>query len=214
MKVSGKDLKLYAVTDRKWVGEQSLEEQVEEALAAGVTFLQLREKHMKKGELLEEAKRIGVIAKRYQVPFLIDDDVEMAIACQADGVHIGQKDMLPQIARELLGEDKILGVTARTVEQAKSAWEQGADYLGVGAAFQTSTKDDTVVITKETIREICEAVPIPVVVIGGITKENMKQLKNCKASGVAVVSAIFASDDITGAVKSLLKEVEENLWSD
>lgn len=214
MKVSGKDLKLYAVTDRKWVGEQSLEEQVEEALAAGVTFLQLREKHMEKGELLEEAKRIGVIAKRYQVPFLIDDDVEMAIACQADGVHIGQKDMLPQIARELLGEDKILGVTARTVEQAKSAWEQGADYLGVGAAFQTSTKDDTVVITKETIREICEAVPIPVVVIGGITKENMKQLKNCKASGVAVVSAIFASDHITGAVKSLLNEVEENLWSD
>lgn len=214
MKVSGKDLKLYAVTDRKWVGEQSLEEQVEEALAAGVTFLQLREKHMEKGELLEEAKRIGAIAKRYQVPFLIDDDVEMAIACQADGVHIGQKDMLPKIARELLGEDKILGVTARTVEQAKSAWEQGADYLGVGAAFQTSTKDDTVVITKETIREICEAVPIPVVVIGGITKENMKQLKNCKASGVAVVSAIFASDHITGAVKSLLKEVEENLWSD
>lgn len=214
MKVSGKDLKLYAVTDRKWVGEQSLEEQVEEALAAGVTFLQLREKHMEKGELLEEAKRIGVIAKRYQVPFLIDDDVEMAIACQADGVHIGQKDMLPQIARELLGEDKILGVTARTVEQAKSAWEQGADYLGVGAAFATSTKDNTVVITKETIREICEAVPIPVVVIGGITKENMKQLKNCKASGVAVVSAIFASDHITGAVKSLLNEVEENLWSD
>lgn len=214
MKVSGKDLKLYAVTDRKWVGEQSLEEQVEEALATGVTFLQLREKHMEKGELLEEAKRIGVIAKRYQVPFLIDDDVEMAIACQADGVHIGQKDMLPKIARELLGEDKILGVTARTVEQAKSAWEQGADYLGVGAAFQTSTKDDTVVITKETIREICEAVPIPVVVIGGITKENMKQLKNCKASGVAVVSAIFASDHITGAVKSLLNEVEENLWSD
>ena len=214
MKVSGKDLKLYAVTDRKWVGEQSLEEQVEEALAAGVTFLQLREKHMEKGERLEEAKRIGVIAKRYQVPFLIDDDVEMAIACQADGVHIGQKDMLPKIARELLGEDKILGVTARTVEQAKSAWEQGADYLGVGAAFATSTKDDTIVITKETIREICEAVPIPVVVIGGITKENMKQLKKCKASGVAVVSAIFASDHITGAVKSLLKEVEENLWSD
>ena len=214
MKVSGRDLKLYAVTDRKWVGEQSLEEQIEEALAAGVTFLQLREKHMEKDELLEEAKRIGEIAKRHQVPFLIDDDVEMAIACGADGVHIGQKDMPPKRARELLGEDKILGVTARTLEQAKSAWEQGADYLGVGAAFPTSTKDDTEVITKETIREICEAVPIPVVVIGGITKEKIKELRNCKAAGGAVVSAIFASEDITGAVKSLKKEVEENLWAD
>lgn len=214
MKVSGKDLKLYAVTDRKWTGEKTLEEQVEEALAAGVTFLQLREKHMEKGELLKEAKRIGEISNRYGVPFLIDDDVEMAIDCHADGVHIGQKDMPPKKARELLGEDKILGVTARTVEQATSAWEQGADYLGVGAAFPTSTKDDTEVITKETICQICEAVPIPVVVIGGITKEKIRQLKGCKASGVAVVSAIFASNNITGAVKSLKDEVEENLWSD
>lgn len=209
MKLERESLLLYAVTDQTWTKNQTLDQQVEEALKAGVTFLQLREKNMPEEEILKEAFQMKEIAGRYQVPFVINDDVEVALKCGADGVHVGQKDMAVISARKILGEDKIIGVSVQTVEQAKLAQSQGADYLGVGAVFATSTKQDASNVSFETLKKICETVTIPVVAIGGIQLENMKELKNSKIAGIAVISAIFGSKDITKATIDLLDEVKE-----
>ena len=200
---SRENLLLYAVTDRTWLNGSTVECQVEEALKGGATCIQLREKTLDKGAFLEEARRIKQICERYKAPLLINDSIEIALAAGADGVHVGQKDMPPVKVREILGEDKIIGVSARTVEQALRAEAEGADYLGVGAVFGTSTKADAQAISRETLQDICRAVRIPVVAIGGIHEKNITKLAGTGIAGVAVVSAIFASDDIKEACKRL-----------
>lgn len=205
MKVTKEQLCLYAVTDRAWVGGRSLYEQVEAALAGGVTMVQLREKKLAPEEFRKEAEDINSLCKKYRVPLIINDDAELALAVGAAGVHIGQEDMDVKDARKILGEDKIIGVSARTVEQAMIAWKGGADYLGSGAVFGTTTKGDASKLSLEAFREICGRVDIPVVAIGGVSEENILKLKGLGAAGVAVVSAIFASNDITGAAERLLK---------
>lgn len=205
-------LLLYAVTDGAWVKAGStLLADVETALRAGATFLQLREKSEKHPlapeTLLKEAVAMGELARRYKVPYVIDDDVDLAIQCGADGVHVGQSDMAAKNVRALIGEGKILGVSAQTAEQALLAQSQGADYLGVGAVFPTGTKTDADAVSLETLKGICAAVTIPVVAIGGISEKNIHLLRGTGVCGAAVVSAIFAADDIFSATKSL----KENL---
>lgn len=200
---------LYAVTDRAWVGTKSLYEQVKEALENGVTCVQLREKELNESDFLKEAKQISALCKEYKVPFIVNDNVNIAIACKADGIHIGQEDMELTNVRKLVGEDMIIGVSAHTVEEAIKAQEGGADYIGIGAVFATSTKTDVDVLSFETIRSICEAVDIPTVAIGGIKKDNICKLKGSGIDGVAVVSAIFAAKDIATATKELLFEVKK-----
>lgn len=203
-----KDLLFYAVTDRSWLRGEKLSEVVKKALDGGVTCLQLREKHLTRDAFLREALEVRKITEQYKVPFLINDSVEIALEAGADGVHIGQKDMEPQKARELLGADKIIGVTARTVAQALAAEKSGADYLGSGAAFTTKTKQDAIPMTEETMNAICEAVEIPVVAIGGITYENMEQLSGRKIAGVAVVSSLFAAEDVYAQAVKMRKRAE------
>lgn len=200
---------LYAVTDRAWVGTKSLYEQVKEALENGVTCVQFREKELDESDFLKEAKQISTLCKEYKVPFIVNDNVNIAIACKADGIHIGQEDMELTNVRKLVGEDMIIGVSAHTVEEAIKAQEGGADYIGIGAVFATSTKIDVDVLSFETLRSICEAVDIPTVAIGGIKKDNICKLKGSGIDGVAVVSAIFAAKDIATATKELLFEVKK-----
>lgn len=199
------DLLLYAVTDRAWTGKKSLEQQIEEAVKAGVTLVQLREKEMTEAEFTEEARRVKALTSRYGVPLIINDNVTVALASGADGVHVGQGDQDAAEVRRLLGKDKILGVTAKTVEQALRAQAQGADYLGSGAVFGSSTKKDARPMTMERLREITAAVSIPVVAIGGINQENIMQLAGSGVAGAAVVSGIFGAEDIGAAVQSLKK---------
>ena len=208
MKLDKKQLLLYAVTDRAWLRGNSLASQVEQAVKAGVTFVQLREKGLGFDDFLSQAKAVKQITDRYGVPFVINDNVEVALACHADGVHVGQEDMQAQKARELLGPDKIIGVSAHSVEEALAAERAGADYLGVGAAFSTSTKPEAGALPHTAFREICRAVQIPVVAIGGIQEDNIMQLAGAGLAGVAVVSAIFAQEDIPAAVKRLHSCVE------
>lgn len=205
MNFQGKDLELYLVTDRTWTTVKSLMDQVKIALDAGITFLQLREKELDYEAFVKEAKEMGQLARKYKVPFVINDNVEVALACQCDGVHIGQDDMPVEKARQLIGEDKILGVSVGSVEQALLAERQGADYLGVGAMFTTGTKLDAKDISSETLKAICEAVKIPVVAIGGIGKSNVHQLEGSGIKGVAVVSAILAQPDVWEATSQLKK---------
>lgn len=196
-------MQLYAVTDRTWVGEQTLLEQVEAALKGGVTCVQLREKELDEEAFLEEAMEMKVLCEKYHVPFIINDNVEIAIKCKADGIHVGQKDMEAGNVRKLVGDDMMIGVSARTVEQALKAQEAGADYLGVGAMFTTTTKLDANHVSFDTLKAICEAVTIPVVAIGGISKANMLELAGSGADGVALVSAIFAAEDIEEECREL-----------
>lgn len=199
---------LYAVTDSRWTTKDyTLEMQIEDALKGGVTLLQLREKNMATKELAELGKRVKAICDRYGVPMLIDDDVQAAYICKADGVHVGQKDMSPTEVRRILGDNAIVGVTAKTVEQALKAQSEGASYIGTGAAFPTGTKKDTYVISRDTIREICDSLKIPVVAIGGIDYENVLKLKETHIDGVAVVSAVFANKDIETGTKKLKERV-------
>ena len=210
MKCDKKDLLLYAVTDRSWVGDSTLYHQVEEALKGGATFVQLREKDMPEEEFLAEALEIQKLCRQYGVPFVIDDDVELARKVDADGVHVGQSDMEAGDVRAILGEDKILGVSAQTVEQAVLAQQRGADYLGVGAVFHTDSKPDAKPVSFETLKAICEAVTIPVVAIGGIGRGNVKELAGSGICGVAVISAIFAAENIreaTAQLKALTQEM-------
>ena len=197
------DLLLYAVTDRRWLQGKSLAEAVRESLQGGVSIVQLREKEMHGETLRREADKIKAVCRSFQVPFLVNDDVETALAVGADGVHIGQEDMSAVEARRLLGDGKILGVSAQTVAQAKEAEAAGADYLGVGAVFATGTKADAQDVSIDTLKEICRAVTIPVAAIGGITKENLPLLLGTGIAGAAVVSAIFAQPDIERASREL-----------
>ncbi len=209
MKVDSKDLLLYAVTDRKWTDQKTLAEQVEEALEGGATFVQLREKTLDEEHFLEEAKVLKKLCAKYNVPFVINDSVGIALAMDADGVHVGQSDMEAGAVREKLGPDKIIGVSAQTVEQALLAEKHGADYLGVGAVFPTGSKDDAVEVSKDTLRAICEAVSIPVVAIGGVSQANVGELAGTGIAGVAVISAIFGQKDIKPATAELKKTVAE-----
>ena len=206
-----KMLRLYLITDRSWLGGRSLEDQVEAALEAGATCLQLREKHLEEGAFLAQAVRIKEIAHRHGVPLIINDNLRVALESGADGLHVGQGDLQAQKARALLGPEKILGVSARTVEQALAAQAAGADYLGVGAVFPTSTKPEAAEVPWETLGEICRAVEIPVVAIGGITAQRLPQLAGSGIAGAAVISAVFAQPDIPAAVRGLLDALERTV---
>ncbi len=211
MKVSEKNMILYAVTDRSWLNGKTLANQVEEAILGGATFIQLREKNLNSDEFLSEATEIRKICNKYNIPFVIDDNVEIALKSGADGVHLGQNDMKIPEARKILGNDKIIGATARTVEQALKAESDGADYIGSGAVFKTSTKSDTIPLSYENLCRICRSVSIPVIAIGGINAENIGNLKGSGISGIAVVSGIFKSDDVRKAAQNLKKSVLEVL---
>ena len=208
-----KDLLLYAVTDRTWLGDETLYQQVEKTLKGGATFIQLREKHLDDTAFLEEAVELKELCRRYHVPFVINDNVEIALKMDADGVHVGQSDMEAGNVREKLGPDKIIGVSAQTVEQAVLAEQRGADYLGVGAVFPTGSKDDADDVSHETLKAICEAVSIPVIAIGGISRNNVMELAGSGICGIAVISAIFAQPDIEAATKELRVLTEEMVES-
>ena len=203
MKCDKKHMLLYAVTDRAWTGERTLYQQVEAALKGGVTCVQLREKDMDDAAFLREAREIRALCRQYEVPFIVNDNVDVAIACGADGIHVGQEDMAAAEVRRLAGEGMILGVSVHTVEEALEAVQNGADYLGVGAVFPTSTKTDVDQMTNETLRAICDAVDVPVVAIGGINRDNIGKLSGSGVDGVALVSAIFSADDIEAVCREL-----------
>lgn len=205
------DLLLYAVTDRHWLGDRTLYEQVDEAIKGGATFIQLREKNLDEEHFLKEALEIQKLCKKYGVPFVINDNVEIAKKINADGVHVGQSDMEALNVRDILGPDKIIGVSTQTVEQALKAEAHGADYLGVGAVFPTGSKDDAEVLDRSTLKAICDAVHIPVIAIGGITHDNVKELSGSGICGIAVISAIFAQPDIEHATGELKKAVIDML---
>ena len=209
MNCTAEMLRLYAVTDRAWVGRQTLPQQVEAALKGGATCVQLREKHLDDTDMLAEAKTISALCRAYHVPFILNDNVPLAKLCGADGVHVGQDDLSAAEARRLLGPDKIIGVSAHNVAEAKKAFADGADYLGCGAMFATATKTNVTALPKETLRAICTAVPIPVVAIGGIHKQNLLSLAHCGEAGVALVSAIFAAKDIEAECRELRALVEQ-----
>ena len=215
MKFDKDSLLLYAVTDRHWLKGRSLKEDVESALKGGASFVQLREKEdmaLDHDAYLQEALEIGKLCRSYGVPFVLDDKVELAIEADADGVHVGQKDMEAGRVREKLGEEKILGVSVQTVEEAILAKERGADYLGVGAVFPTGSKKDAVDVSLETLKAISEAVDLPVVAIGGISRDNVMELKGSSIAGIAVISAIFAKPDIEKATADLRKQCLKMLF--
>lgn len=209
MKCDKHAMLLYAVTDRAWVGNATLAKQVETALQNGVTCVQLREKTLDEKQFLQEAMEIRKLCTEYHVPFLINDDVEIAIQCHADGVHVGQQDMPVAEVRRLVGDDMMIGVSAHSVREACQAVEDGADYLGVGAVFGSATKKDANNLAKETLKAICQAVDVPVVAIGGICEDNILQLAGSGVDGVAVVSAIFGAKDIAAATARLRSLAEQ-----
>lgn len=211
MKCDPKDLLLYAVTDRHWLNGRTLVDVVKESLDGGVTMIQLREKSLDEGKFLEEAKELQALCRERHVPFIVNDNVDIAKAMDADGVHVGQDDMAALDARAKLGLDKLIGVSAHTVEEALLAEKQGADYLGVGAVFPTSSKSDVGEMSYETLKAICKAVSIPVVAIGGISGENVGKLAGSGICGVAVISAIYAAKDVKAAAADLKATVEEML---
>ena len=203
MKCNKKHMLLYAVTDRAWVGKQSLYQQVEAALKGGVTCVQLREKELDEARFLQEARDICALCHQYKVPFIVNDNVDIAIACGADGVHVGQEDMEAGKVRRRVGDAMILGVSAHTVEEARQAVRDGADYRGGGAVFPTNTKTDAGQMSNETLRAICGAVNVPIVAIGGINQNNIGKLAGSGVGGVALVSAIFSAKDIEGTCREL-----------
>ena len=205
MNCTAEMLRLYAVTDRAWVGKLTLPQQVEAALKGGATCVQLREKNLADSSVLAEAREISALCKQYRVPFILNDNVALAAQCGADGVHLGQEDMDPAEARRILGPDAIIGVSAHNVAEAKAAVAAGADYLGCGAMFATTTKTNVTALPKETLLAICAAVGVPVVAIGGISKQNLLSLAHCGEAGVALVSAIFAAEDIEEECRELRK---------
>lgn len=210
MKCDKKNMLLYAVTDRSWTRETSLYEQVKAALENGVTCVQLREKEMNEEAFLKEAFEIGALCREYGVPFIINDNVEIAVKCGADGVHVGQEDMTAADVRKKVGDRMMIGVSAHTVEEAVRAVENGADYLGLGAVFGTSTKSNVKAMSAETLKAICHAVDVPTVAIGGISEQNIPLLYGSGVDGIAVVSAIFASND-PGAATKRLRVMAESL---
>ena len=213
MRCDKKAMLLYAVTDRAWLGEKTLAEQVESALKGGATCVQLREKNLDKESFLAEAFAVKKLCREYGVPFIINDNVEIAVKCGADGVHVGQSDMEAGNVRSIVGDDMIIGVSVHNVEEALAAVDSGADYLGIGAVFSTATKLDAGHVAKDTVRAVCRAVSVPVVAIGGITKENISELAGCGIDGVALVSAIFAAEDIESECRRL-KQLSEKMISE
>lgn len=209
MKLNKESMLVYAITDRHWTGTQTLEQQVEDVLKNGATFLQIREKNMPHDELVKEAVCIKEIAAKYNVPVVIDDDIYAVMESGVDGVHIGQNDMDYVEARKLLGNNKIIGMTAPSVVLAKKAEELGADYIGAGAVFNTSTKKDTKPLELSTLKEICNSVSIPVVAIGGIDHSNVRKLKGTDIDGVAVVSALFGASDPGEATRELVSIMKD-----
>lgn len=203
MKFYKEQLLLYAVTDRTWLNGDTLVHQVEKALKGGVTFLQLREKELEEERFLDEARQLKSLCKKYEVPFVINDNVDIAIAVDADGVHVGQEDMGTGQVREKLGSNKIIGVSVHNVKQAILAEKRGADYLGVGAIFPTGSKSDAISVSIDTLKEISKSVKIPVIAIGGITKHNVMKLRKSGICGIAVISAIFGQENIEEATKEL-----------
>ena len=201
MKFKSEQLSLYAITDRNCLKGRNIAEQVEQAILGGVTCIQLREKNLSTKKLFEEAEEVLKICRQYGVPLIINDDYKAAVAIGADGVHVGIEDAPVAEIRRFAGEDFIIGATAKTVEQARFAEISGADYIGVGAVFPSPTKKNAIRITPEKLREICASVSIPAVAIGGITSENVSGIKNCGQSGIAVVSAIFAAEDVKSAAE-------------
>ena len=209
MKCDKRHMLLYAVTDRAWTGKQTLYQQVEAALKGGVTCVQLREKALDEAAFLQEARDICALCRRYGVPFIVNDNVDVAVACGADGVHVGQEDMEAGEVRRRGGEDMILGVSVHMVEEARQAVRNGADYLGLGAVFPTGTKTDADVMPGDMIRAICGAVDVPTVAIGGLNRSNILQLSGSGVDGAALVSAIFGAEDIEGACRELRALAEE-----
>ena len=204
MNIERKDLLLYAVTDRNCLHGISLEDAVEQAILGGVTCVQLREKDMDDDELIEEASKLAEICHRHNVPLIVNDNFIAAMKSGADGVHVGIEDAPVKEIRRIAGENFIIGATAKTVEQAKRAEADGADYLGVGAVFPSPTKKNALRITPDMLREICSSVKIPAVAIGGISHDNVREIKDCGQVGIAVVSAVFAAEDIRKAAEELL----------
>lgn len=208
MKFTKDMLLLYAVTDRAWVGKQTLAQQIEDALKGGATIVQLREKNLDEESFVAEAIEIRDLCHRYNVPLIINDNVDVALKSGADGVHVGIEDTPVAEIRKRVPTDFIIGATCKTVEQAKIAEAAGADYMGVGAVFPSPTKKNAIRITNDQLREIVSAVTIPAVAIGGISKENVLEITGSKVSGVAVVSAIFGADDIEAAAAELKEKAK------
>jgi thiamine-phosphate pyrophosphorylase len=204
-----KILRLYAVTDRSWLNGRALEDDIEKAIKGGVTLIQLREKNIATDDIIKSAIRTKSVCKKHGIPLIINDNVDAVIGSNADGVHLGQSDMSISEVRKILGKNKIIGATAKTVEQAQKAELEGADYLGSGAIFGTTTKDDAKKMDIETLKSITQSVKIPVVAIGGITGENILELRGTGISGAAVVSGIFAQNDIEKAAEDLYKKAGE-----
>ena len=209
MKLNKESMLVYAITDRNWTGTQTLEQQVDDVLKNGATFLQIREKNMPHDELVKEAICIKEIAAKYNVPVVIDDDIYAVMESGVDGVHIGQNDMDYVEARKLLGDNKIIGMTAPSVSLAKKAEKLGADYIGAGAVFSTNTKKDTKPLELSTLKEICNSVSIPVVAIGGIDHSNVRELKGTDIDGVAVISALFGASDPGEATRELVSIMKD-----
>lgn len=214
MKFDRKQLTLYAITDRHWLEGRRLENVVEDALCGGATFLQLREKTLSDEEMIEEARRLKPICEKYHVPLIVNDRVEVAKVAGADGVHLGQDDLKIEQARAILGPDAIIGVSCHSVLEAQEAWQKGADYLGAGAVFTTSSKDDASALDWQELSRMTSAVPIPIVAIGGITYDNVMALKGRNLAGVAVISAVFAAQNIKKATMLLKMRIEEMLDND
>lgn len=210
MKCDKRHMLLYAVTDRAWTVKQTLYQQVEAALKGGVTCVQLREKKLDEAEFLREARDICALCRRYEVPFIVNDNVDIAVACGADGIHVGQEDLAAGEVRRRVGERMILGVSVHTVEEARQAVRDGADYLGLGTVFPTSTKTDVDVMPGDTLRSICEAVDVPIVAIGGLNRDNILQLSGSGVDGVALVSAIFSAENIEKSCREL-RELSEKM---
>lgn len=213
MKLDKKLMLLYVITDRAWLRGKALSKAVEEAILGGATFIQMREKYLGYEEFLKEALEVKAVTDRYKIPFVINDNVDVAVAAGCDGVHVGQGDEEISSAREKLGEGKIIGLSAGTVNEAVEAEKNGADYIGVGSIFNTSTKPDAKNVSREILKEICEAVSIPVVAIGGITKDNAGELSGTGIAGISVISAVFAREDIklaTGELLELTKQIIGN----
>lgn len=209
MRITEEQLALYAITDRRWLNGRALKDDVECVLQAGATSLQLREKELDRATFIQEGRELRALCRRYRVPFLINDDVAVALAVDADGVHVGQHDLAASLVREQIGPDKILGVSAQTVEQALRAERAGADYLGVGSVFVTSSKDDADHVDYAELKAICEAVRIPVIAIGGIHAGNAARLSGSGICGIAVISAIFAAPDLAAATRELKEKASQ-----
>ncbi|MBP3411566.1 MAG: thiamine phosphate synthase [Clostridia bacterium] len=209
MRISADELRLYAVTDRSWLGGETIFDQVEKAVRGGASCVQLREKELGHEDFLAEAKEMAKLCRRLGVKLIINDNVDVALESGADGVHVGQDDMQAMDVRRRIGPDRILGVTAKTVEQARAAEAAGADYLGSGAVFGSATKTDAKPMTMDTLRSICASVGIPVVGIGGVNRENIARLAGSGVAGAAVVSGIFAARDIEAECRLLRGMVEE-----